>query len=358
MPESMEGLMPNSKSEPELPLPLAQQGGIARAAKLAAPERRRIAAEASVARWHAGAIILKATHGSPDRPLRIGDLEIPCYVLEGGTRVLAMTGMLKSLNMSLGGEGRGAKNRLARFVETRGVGKYATEELRNKILSPVLFRVAGGSGITGGIAYGYEATILADLCDAVLAARTADDLAPQQRHIAIRCEVLMRGFARTGIIGLVDEATGYQEVRDRRALEEILNKYLAEELRKYTTTFPDAYFREVFRLKKWNVPLSRRARPGAFAGVTNNIVYERLAPGLLDELQSRNPTDGHGKRKHKHFQFLSDDFGDPRLREHLDRLVFLMQACTSWPEFVRLLDRAAPRVNGVPELDFEGNAAA
>jgi hypothetical protein len=329
--------------------PLAQQGGLARAEKLPAPERRRIASEASLARWHSGATVLKATHGSADRPLRIVDIEIPCYVLEGGTRVLAMTGMLKALNMALGGEGRGAKNRLLRFVETKGVGKYVSDELRTKMLASILFRVpsAGGS-----IAYGYEATILADLCEAVLAARNADDLAPQQRHIAARCEILVRGFARNGIIGLVDEVTGYQEVRDRHALEEILNKYLAEELRKYTKTFPDAYFSEVFRIRKWRAPVTKSARPGAFARLTNNIVYERLAPGLLNELQTRNPTDGHGTRRHKHFQYLSDDFGDPRLREHLDRVVFLMRACSSWPEFERLLDRAAPKVSAIPELDL------
>lgn len=338
----------SQNSEQQIALPLAQQGGIARAEKLAPPERRRIATEASLARWHNGATILKATHGSAERPLRIGDIEIPCYVLEGGTRVLAMTGMLNSLNMSLGGQGRGAKNRLLRFVETKGIMRHASEELRTKMLSPMLFRVpsAGGS-----IAYGYEATILADLCEAVLAARNAGDLAPQQRHIAARCEILVRGFARTGIIGLVDEATGYQEVRDRHALEEILNKYLAEELRRYTKTFPDAYFSEVFRLKKWRIPVAKRARPGAFARLTNNIIYERLAPGLLEELQTRNPTDGHGRRRHKHFQYLSDDFGDPRLREHLDRIVFLMSACSSWAEFERLVERAAPRVSAVPELD-------
>jgi hypothetical protein len=336
------------QSERQTSLPLAQQGGLARAEKLPAPERRRIASEASLARWHSGEVVLKATHGSADRPLRIGDIEIPCYVLEGGTRVLAMTGMLKSLNMSLGGEGRGAKNRLLRFVETRGIGKHATDELRTKMLSPMLFRGPAG----GSIAYGYEATILADLCEAVLAARNAGDLAPQQRHIAVRCEILVRGFARTGIIGLVDEATGYQEIRDRHALEEILNKYLAEELRKYTKTFPDSYFAEVFRLKKWRIPVSKQARPGAFAMLTNNVVYERLALGLLEELQTRNPSDGHGRRKHKHFQYLSIDYGDPRLKAHLDRVVFLMSACSSWSEFERLIDRAAPRVSAVPELDL------
>ena len=31
---------------------------------------------------------LKAKYGSVDKPLKIGDIEIPCYVLEDGTRIL------------------------------------------------------------------------------------------------------------------------------------------------------------------------------------------------------------------------------------------------------------------------------
>lgn len=56
----------------------------------------------------------------------------------------------------------------------------------------------------------YEATVLADICDAFLEARKHENLSSRQRIIAEQCEVLMRSFARVGIIALVDEATGYQ----------------------------------------------------------------------------------------------------------------------------------------------------
>jgi hypothetical protein len=65
----------------------------------------------------------------------------------------------------------------------------------------------------GGFAYGYPATVLADICEAVLAARADGELHHNQQHIASQCEILLRGFARVGIIALVDEATGYQKVR-------------------------------------------------------------------------------------------------------------------------------------------------
>ena len=67
------------------------------------------------------------------------------------------------------------------------------------------------------------------VCDVYLAARAAGVLTRKQLPIAEACEILVRALAQTGIIALVDEATGFQEVRDRRTLEAILNRYLRQE---------------------------------------------------------------------------------------------------------------------------------
>jgi hypothetical protein len=46
-----------------------------------------------VSKQGAIAALPKATHGAADHPLRIGDIEIPCYVLEDETRVLSLRGL-------------------------------------------------------------------------------------------------------------------------------------------------------------------------------------------------------------------------------------------------------------------------
>lgn len=314
------------------------KGGRERAKALSPEARSAIASKAAQKRWMEEPAVVKATHGSADRPLKIGDIELPCYVLEDGRRVIIQRSVITALDMKQGTAGRGGGDRLAKFAATKGVAPFVEDELRDKLISPIKFRAQGST------AYGYEATILADLCDAVLQAREKDLLHYQQVHIAKRCETLVRAFARVGIIALVDEATGYQEIRERRALEEILNRYISEDLRRWTKTFPDEYFTQIFRLRDWkSSPGSRR--PGILGHYTNDIVYERLAPGILDELQKLNPSDGQGHRKKKHHQYLSEDHGDPRLREHLDKVVVLMQASSSWNQFKMLLDRALPRVN-------------
>lgn len=291
----------------------------------------------------------KAIYGSPDRPLRIGDLEIPCYVLDDDRRVLALAGMLRALDMKPGTAGRGQGDRLAKFVGTKGVEPFVSAELSNMIRNPILFQApSGGRG-----SYGYEATILADLCDAVLAARKAGALHRQQQHIAERCEILVRGFARVGIIALVDEATGFQQVRSRRALEKILDEFISKELIKWAKTFPDEFYEQMFRLKGWQyIPFSVR-RPAYIGHVTNDIVYNRLAPGVLAELRRLNPRTEAGHRKARHHQWLTEDVGHPRLREHLAAVIALMRASGSWDQFHRMLDRALPRYGSTIELPFE-----
>ena len=97
-------------------------GGKARAESLSKADRSAIAKGAAEARWlKAGkhAEIPIATHGSPDRPLRVGDLEIPCYVLADGRRVLVQRGMLTSLDMKQGTAGRGGAVKIGPVVGSR-----------------------------------------------------------------------------------------------------------------------------------------------------------------------------------------------------------------------------------------------
>lgn len=330
----------------------ASKGGKARAKKLTSEQRRAIASAAGAARW--GTNIPVATHGSPDRPLRIGELEIPCYVLNDGRRVLIQSGIVYALDMKRGSAGRSAgSDRLASFAATKAISPFVSSELLNAIRNPIRFQLPSG----GVPAYGYEATILAELCDAVLASRKAGELNPQQEHIAEQCEILVRGFARVGIVALVDEATGYQEDRAKNALAKILEEFIAKELRKWVSTFPTDFYKEMFRLRGWkfpDLPADQRKRPVLVGRITNDVVYDRLAPGVRQELNRLTPRNEKGRLKHKLFQRLTEDVGHPKLREHLASVTTLMKAADNWEQFKRMLDRSLPRYGDTPFLPFEG----
>ena len=71
--------------------------------------------------------------------------------------------------------------------------------------------------------------------------------------MAVAADMLMRSFAKVGIIALVDEATGYQDKREKDALQELLSIYLTEEKLKWAKTFPDEFYKHLFRLRGSNI---------------------------------------------------------------------------------------------------------
>src|SRR5262245_38167018 len=86
-------------------------GGKRRAEILPAGRRSKTAREAAFQRWiEAGKTPpLLAKYGALDRPLKIGEIEIPCYVLADGTRVLAQRGLQSGIGLSQGGGKSGAR---------------------------------------------------------------------------------------------------------------------------------------------------------------------------------------------------------------------------------------------------------
>lgn len=151
-------------------------------------------------------------------------------------------------------------------------------------------------------------------------------------------------MARVGIIALVDEATGYQELRAKNALAQILEAFIDRELQAWIQTFPEDFYREMFRLRGLEYPNATVKRPQYFGHLTNDVVYKRLAPGVLDELKKVTPRDDAGRRKHKYFQRLTTNVGYPKLREHLGSVVTLMKLSEDWQDFMHKLERIHPRV--------------
>lgn len=287
---------------------------------------------------------LKVIAGTPDKPLIIGEIEIPCYVLSGETRVLVQRGVGSGLGMS-----STSGHRLTKFVASKNLNPFISDELRQVIDNPIQFEFAGR------LVAGYPATMLVDLCNVVLEARQAGMLQKQQAHIADRCELLIRGLATVGIIALVDEATGYQRIREERALATILEKFITKELQPWTRTFPYDFYREIFRLKGWPGPDGFKKKPQVIGHYTNDIVYARLAHGILDELQRKNPTLPGGIRKTHHHRWFTPDPGHPKLKEHLAAVIALMKASPNWTRFMGSLNRVFPKLNEQIIMPFDEN---
>lgn len=310
---------------------IQSMGGKARAEKLSKEERKEIARGAALARWDKD--IPKATH---EGILTIGDMEIPCAVLENGKRVLTQSGVMVALGRARQAKGRqyyDADVNLPAFLTAKNLKRFIPEDLK-VTSSQVEFKTLGGMR-----AFGYSADLLPQVCGVFLDAKSAGELSHTQEHIAERALILIRGFANVGIIALVDEATGFQYDRPRRDLEEYLKKFLSESLRRWVRTFPGDYFKHLCRLKGVILRPDMKL-PQYFGHLTNDLVWRRIAPGLLKALKERRSE--RGSPSNKLHSWTSEELGKPELLLHLGTVVGLMKINNDYDEFHAQLNKIAP----------------
>lgn len=293
--------------------------------------------------------LLRAICGSSKTPLVFGNISIPCYVLEDGTAVLSGRGMQNILGFSRTGGG----DRLIKLVKNDRFCKYASPELIQSLDNPLKF-IRTDSGGAQPETNGYEATLMIDICYVFIDAKNDGVLMnPQELSIAMQAQAVERAFSKTGIVSVIYKLTGYLDNQVANFLNDILNKFLLDEAKRYAITYPIELYKQWFRLNNWEwKPESKQKRPGVLGHWTNDLIYSRMAPNLLQELEIKNPKNAKGYREKKHFQFLTDEVGEPRLREFFGGLIALAKASTTWRKYYAMVNRAYPKYNETPELPF------
>ncbi|MEK3719234.1 P63C domain-containing protein [Paenibacillus sp. FSL H8-0034] len=280
--------------------------------------------------------VMVATHHGK---LKIGEKELNCAVLEDGSRIISKNAIF----IVFGRTNRGRKSGeirvadmpdLPSFIDANNLLPYINSDLKQLLYEKIVYK-----GSNGKLVEGYKAGIIPMLCDVYLSSRLDKQLNVQQENLAKASEIIVRSLSKIGIVALVDEATGYQVDRDREELQKLLAAYISEELLPWAKRFPDEFYKEMFRLRKWDYPRPAGKRPSIVGYYTNKYVYELLPPGVKEELQQKNPTTSPGRRKFRHHQFLSLDIGNVHLEKHLIKVITLMQAADTWEEFQRKFNR-------------------
>jgi P63C domain-containing protein len=269
--------------------------------------------------------------------LKLGDYKIPCYVLDDGTRVLSGRGMQEALKMAEDTE-EGKQTSGARFK------RY----LNQKSLKPFIYKGNDEGHFEPIVCYkgeakinGYEATVLADICDAILDARNNIPLSSRQQIVAKQCEILIRAFAKVGIIALVDEATGYQYEREQYELQSILKAYISDEILEWQKTFQLSFYKEIFRL--WGIPFTSKYiknKPSFIGHLTNSFIYEKLPKGvfILEKLKEKTPKTKGGNYRYRLHQSLTPDIGREALKKQLYTVETLASIANNKKHFFRLME--------------------
>jgi hypothetical protein len=287
---------------------IQSMGGKARNEALSAEQKTAIARRAALARWG----------DRPIQAIRKGNfqaefgIDVDCYVLDdlAKTAVISQSGMGKALGLSHRG------NAFPRFLASRAMESSVGAELNQKLLQPLKFQGQGG----GAQLHGFDATLLIDVCRAVLDAEP--NLSGNQRHVADQARVILGASAKSGIKGLVYALAGYNPTT-----EEVIaafKLYVQQEAKKYEKEFPPELYREWHRL--YAIPVHEKGRPWQFKHLTVDHIYTPLARsnGKLLKLL-REAKAAHGSRNNKLFQFLNE-VGARALRIQLGRVLEMAES--------------------------------
>lgn len=277
--------------------------------------------------------------------LNIGDSQLPCYVLEDGTRVLSGRKMQEVL----------------KIVDTNKSGTKLPQFINNSSLKSFIFNDKDSAHYDPIICYkgkmrinGYEATVLTDICEAILNARRSGvKMTDRQLIVANQCEILLSSFAKIGIIALIDEATGYQYKREHFELQKILKAYISEEILKWQLTFTDDFYKEIYRL--WGIPFIPKYiknKPSFIGKLTTKYIYEELPKGVVDKIREKTGKTERGNWKYKWHQSLTPDIGREHLKRQIIEVTTLMSVSQSKQQFEALFMQ---KYHKVVQLDLEFN---
>src|SRR6202050_4555536 len=294
----------------------ASRGGRARASVLTAEQRSAIAREAVRARWiKAGKLkdviaevvpVAEAKNTNEQSTtkevttlpfsmfrgkVQIGPLALDCHVLNDGRRVFTQGEMVRAIT------GGTESSNLARYLRANPL---VEEDFSG---GPIRFQIPGNPQV----AIGSEATLLIEICERYLDARSQGLLKSNQKNLAKFAEIIVRACAKTGIIALIDKAPAYQKVRARNALQIKLQAFIADELQEWAVMFPEEFWIELARLE--GIHYSPRNRPLRWGKYVMAFVYDTIDKDMGQALRVVNHDQHFKQNDHQLLTYFGSQHG-------------------------------------------------
>lgn len=258
--------------------------------------------------------------------LNIIGIEVPCYVLDNGMRVIGRTSATEILT---GIKGGGA---LEKYIAARALEPFIPKALVLEKMVP--FRLPEVAGLEKAVK-GLPSDLFIDVCQGFVRALEESfkaqsphpRMTSRQQQMAVAASIFLAACAKVGLEALIDEATGYQYEREQNALQLKLAAFLEGEMRKWEKTFPDELWVEFGRLTGWKGKLAHR--PKYWGKLVMELIYEKLDPDVAKWLKENAPKPRGGQNYH---QWLTGQYGLRKLIEHLWMIIGMARTCQNMTE--------------------------
>lgn len=247
--------------------------------------------------------------------LQLGAQTVDCYVLDDESRVISMRATVKAIANDDNGD-------LSKYVGVKALQPYIkADDISAKVVE---FNIPGIPTKAKGI----TAETFLDICSAYVAAFTGGaKFTEKQATTAMNCSILLSACAKTGLIALIDEATGYQYIRESDALQVKIRAFISDELRAWEKTFPDELWEQFGRLTGWSGSLHQR--PKYWGKLVLELIYDALDPDVAEYLKQNKPAPRHGRNYH---QWFTEEYGVNQLVTHINQITGIAKTCSTMDE--------------------------
>lgn len=263
--------------------------------------------------------------------LTFGVAQVPCVVAQLDDRVyriITNTGLFNAFGRARRTQKRQLPD-VPSMLQAKNLLPFITDEIRS------LTKLVVYQSHTGKFGAGFDAQLIPAICQVYLEAERFGALLKSQIPFVEQARLITYALAKTGIAALIDEATGYQEEREKDELQRLLSAYIASDYAKWTSTFPRDFFRDIFRLHGWQYEPTKLTSPQCVGNFINQYIYKEMSPEVLEELRRINPVGNNGYRKRKHHQHLTQEIGRPHLQYQITKVLTVMKLSESKEEFVK-----------------------
>jgi hypothetical protein len=214
---------------------------------------------------------------------------VDCYVLANEMRVVSQRGVIRALS---GG------------TESGNIGRYIGR-LPNKFAhlssGPALEIELPG----GGVAVARDAQWFVDVLKAYKAAWRDGELKPSQIHLAKNADAILDALAGVAIVALIDEATGYQSLREFDVLTRLFERTLRNEAAARRRLWEDGLVSSL--CQTYRIQRNDSELPAPLMGVIGWIYKLVLGDEVHAEMKRRNP---RGQKRDMHYQWWHDELRD------------------------------------------------
>jgi len=277
--------------------------------------------------------LLKVSYGLEAYPLRIGDISIPCFILNDSKAVLLIGGIQKAL----GYQGRSEKWLLYLLHH---INKFISiDELLQQVENPVQFQLIPRERPILKAEGLYSKTFL-DVCNTIVIAKKQGYLNIHQLNYSKSAEIMLNDLSQSNIDVLIDESTGFKFFRERSIdqLQQFLWDIFEDDAILWMKTIPPSFFSTLFEVHGFDwQDLANNTQN--IAKIIYEIVFSRIPDPLLTTLRQERPRRIYKKKNNK-----PEHMSHPELTIYILNVLSLIKVAKQNRNiFMRLLNKSYPK---------------